>query len=196
MEDKLEIATLAGGCFWCTEAVFKKLKGVEEVIPGYTGGVTKNPTYKGTLKASLKGDLSSSAYEAVCSGQTGHAEAIQIKFDPKVISYEKLLEVFWKLHNPTTLNQQGADIGTQYRSAIFYSNQSQKDQAIKSLQEAERSGIYPDKFVTEIAPATEFYPAESYHKDFYDKNKNSGYCRIIIDPKIQKLYTEFKEKTK
>lgn len=178
MADQLETATLAGGCFWCTEAVFKRLKGVTEVLPGYTGGVTKNPTY-----------------EDVCSGQTGHAEAIQIKFDPKVISYEKLLEVFWKLHDPTTLNQQGADIGSEYRSAIFYHTQQQKESAQKSLNQAEESGLYPTKFVTEIVPAAEFYPAESYHKDFYEKNASSGYCRIVIDPKIQKLYAEFKEVT-
>lgn len=179
MEEKFETATLAGGCFWCTEAVFKKLKGVAEVTPGYIGGLTENPTY-----------------EDVCSGQTGHAEAIQIQFNPKVVSFEKLLDVFWKLHDPTTLNQQGGDSGTQYRSAIFYHNQSQKDQATKSLTEAKQSGMYSNEFVTEITPAPEFYPAESYHKDYYNKNSSQSYCRIVIDPKIQKLYKEFTEETK
>lgn len=174
-----EIITLAGGCFWCTEAIFKRLKGVVEVIPGYTGGEVENPTY-----------------EQVCSGETEHAEAIQIKFDPKIISLEKLLEVFFKLHDPTTLNRQGADIGTQYRSAVFYSTQEQKETIEKSLKKAENSGMYEDKFVTEISPLTKFYPAEDYHRDYYDKNINAGYCRVVIDPKIQKLYQEFKEKTK
>ncbi len=166
----LKKATLAGGCFWCTEAVFKRLRGVESVVPGYTGGTTPNPTY-----------------EQVCNGNSGHAEAIEITFDPAVISYDQLLEVFWKLHDPTTLNRQGADIGTQYRSAIFYHSQEQKEAAEKSK---------PDNAVTKIEPAGQFYPAESYHRDYYDANSSQGYCRIVIDPKIQKLYRDFKDITK
>lgn len=185
----METATLAGGCFWCTEAVFKRLKGVESVEPGYAGGQTENPTY-----------------EEVSSGKTGHAETVQIKFDPKVISFEKLLEVFWKLHDPTTLNRQGNDVGTQYRSAIFYQNETQKQLAEKSKQDhqkdftpTERSGqaLLADPIVTEILPLTKFYPAEAYHDDYYEKNRDSNaYCRIVIDPKIQKLYKEFKTETK
>ncbi len=173
----LETATLAGGCFWCTEAIFKRLKGVESVIPGYTGGTLDNP-----------------GYEQVASGQTNHAEAVQIKFDPKIISFEKLLEVFFKLHDPTTLNKQGADTGTQYRSAIFYSNESQRELAEKSKAQAQK--MFTDKIVTEITQASEFYEAEEEHKDFYEKGRNPIYCQIVIDPKIQKLYKEFKEDIK
>jgi len=179
-EDKLAQATVAGGCFWCTEAVFQKLKGVVKVTPGYTGGKVENPTY-----------------EQVCSGETGHAEAIQVEFDPSVITFEKLLEVFWALHDPTTLNRQGNDEGTQYRSSIFYHNEGQKDLAEKSLKQAEKSGMYPDKFVTEIVPFSKFYPAEDYHLNYYEQNKSSNpYCRIVIDPKITKLYKDFKGQLK
>lgn len=167
-------ATLAGGCFWCTEAIFKRLKGVENVVSGYTGGTIPNPTY-----------------EQVCGGKTGHAEAIQITFDPSVISYEKLLEVFFKLHDPTALNQQGNDIGTQYRSAIFYHDEEQKRVAEELKDKLEKSGYYQNKIVTEIVPFTNFYLAESYHQDYYKKNSYQPYCQIIIDPKIQKLYQEF-----
>lgn len=170
------IATLAGGCFWCTEAIFKRLKGVDEVRPGYSGGNVDNPTYI-----------------QVCTGSTGHAEAIQIKFDPKIISYEKLLEVFFKLHDPTTLNQQGADYGTQYRSAIFYHDEKQKQIAEKVKLDIEKSGMYPNKVVTEIVPFKNFYEAENYHKNYYDVNKSQPYCQLIIDPKIQKLYKDFKD---
>ncbi len=175
----MEIATLAGGCFWCTEAVFQRLKGVEKVESGYSGGDVENPTY-----------------EQVCSGNTGHAEAIQIAFDPSVISFEKLLEVFWHLHDPTTLNRQGADEGTQYRSAIFYHDEAQKEIAEKSLKDAESSGMYKDKFVTEIVPFKNFYKAESYHKDYYNRNNTQGYCTYVIDPKITKLYKEFPQEVK
>jgi peptide-methionine (S)-S-oxide reductase len=171
----LEVATLAGGCFWCTEAVFKRLKGVEEVTPGYIGGDRPNPTY-----------------EAVCSGTTGHAEAVEIKFNPNIISFETLLEVFWQLHDPTTLNRQGNDVGTQYRSAIFYHNQQQKETAEASREKAAES--YDDPIVTEITEAGTFYPAETYHRDYYDSNRSQGYCRLIIDPKIQKLYKKFGDK--
>lgn len=181
MGDKdLSVATLAGGCFWCTEAVFKRLKGVVKVIPGYTGGKIKSPTY-----------------EQVSTGNSGHAEAIQIEFDPAIISYQKLLEVFWALHDPTTLNRQGGDVGTQYRSSIFYHNEDQKKTAEKSLKKAESSGMYKDKFVTEIAPIANFYPAEDYHMNYYEQNKNANpYCRIVIDPKITKLYKNFKDDLK
>lgn len=169
-------ATLAGGCFWCTEAIFKRLKGVQKVTPGYSGGQVASPTY-----------------QQVCSGQTGHAEAIQIEFDPKVLSFGKLLTVFFKLHDPTTLNQQGADIGTQYRSAIFYHTPEQKEAAEKYIQQLEDSGEFPDPISTEITEFKSFYPAEDYHKDYYQNNPNQPYCRIVIDPKITKLYKEFKK---
>lgn len=172
----METATLAGGCFWCTEAIFKRLKGVESVVSGYTGGKTENPTY-----------------EQVCSGETGHAEAIQIIFDPKVLSFENLLYVFFKLHNPTTLNQQGNDMGTQYRSAIFYHDENQKEIAQKVKTEIEKEGMYKDNIVTEITPFDKFYEAEGYHKNYYDRNANAPYCQYVIDPKIQKLYKEFKD---
>lgn len=174
---RVETATFAGGCFWCTEAIFKRLKGVKSVISGYSGGRTKNPTY-----------------EEVCSGTTGHAETIQIGFDPKIISYEKLLEVFFKLHDPTTLNRQGNDVGTQYRSAIFYHDEKQKKLAEKIKSEMQK--IYKGKIVTEIVPFSNFYRAEGYHQNYFESNKNAPYCQVVIDPKIQKLYKDFKEITK
>jgi len=174
----METATFAGGCFWCTEAVFLKLRGVESVVSGYTGGAKPNPTY-----------------EEVCSGRTGHAEAIQVNFDPSGISYEQLLKVFFELHDPTTLNRQGVDQGTQYRSAIFYHDEAQKETAERVKDEAGRSGMYPDPIVTEITSAAEFYPAEDYHQDFYERNREYGYCRVVIDPKITKLYKNFSELT-
>jgi len=170
----LETATLAGGCFWCTEAVFKRLKGVERVIPGYAGGHVDNPSY-----------------EEVCTGATGHAEAIQVTFDPAAIPYEKLLEVFWHLHDPTTLNRQGADVGTQYSSAIFYHTEQQREAALRSREETEKSRLYRNRIVTEIVPFTKFYEAEGYHLDFYDNNRSYPYCEIVIDPKVAKLYREF-----
>lgn len=178
-ENSLETATLAGGCFWCTEAIFKRLKGVNKVRPGYSGGKVENPTY-----------------EQVCSGSTGHAETIQIKFDPKIISYEKLLEVFFKLHDPTTLNQQGADYGTQYRSAIFYHDEKQKQTAEKVKWDIEKSGMYENKVVTEIVPFKNFYVAENYHKNYYDSNRSQPYCQVVIDPKIQKLLQDYKSVVK
>lgn len=171
---KTETATLAGGCFWCTEAIFKRLKGVSSVLPGYAGGKTKNPSY-----------------EEVCSGKTGHAEAIQIKFNPAEISFEKILDVFWHTHNPTTINQQGSDMGPQYRSVIFYQDDTQKEKAIKSKETFEKEGIYKDPIVTEIVPFTNFYVAEDYHKNYYEKNKNKLYCNLVIDPKIHKLLSEY-----
>jgi len=173
-----ETATFAGGCFWCTEAVFLRLKGVESVTPGYTGGALPDPTY-----------------EQVCSGRTGHAEAVQIVFDPEVISFEQLLDVFFELHDPTTLNRQGADAGTQYRSAVFYHDEAQKETVERVKAAVDASGHYRDKVVTEIAPLTEFYAAEAYHQDFYERNQTYPYCRVVIDPKIQKLYKSFSEIT-
>lgn len=171
----LQTATLAGGCFWCTEAIFQRLKGVSEVRPGYSGGQVENPTYK-----------------QVCSGSTGHAEAIQITFDPKIISFEKLLEVFFKLHDPTTLNQQGSDYGTQYRSSIFYHDDDQRKTAEKVKSAIEKSKMYQSKIVTEIVPFTNFYEAETYHQNYYELNRSQPYCQLVIDPKIQKLFKEFK----
>lgn len=172
----MEIATFAGGCFWCTEAIFQRLKGVKAVTPGYTGGINENPTYT-----------------KVCSGETGHAEAIQIEFDPKIISFQQLLNVFWATHNPTSLNRQGADIGIQYRSAIFYHSPKQRREAEQSKERLEKSKIWPDPIVTEIIQNSEFYPAEEDHQDFYNKNRFSPYCQLVIDPKIQKLYRDFKK---
>lgn len=173
----MDTATVAGGCFWCTEAIFKRLKGVGKVTPGYTGGDVENPSY-----------------EAVCSGNTGHAEAVQIEFDPKVISFEKLLEVFFKLHDPTTLNQQGNDVGTQYRSAIFYYSNEQKEIATKIISKLQVEFDKP--IVTKLEQFSKFYPAESYHRDYYDLNRSQPYCQIVIDPKIQKLYRDFKDDLK
>lgn len=170
-----KLATLANGCFWCTEAVFKRLRGVISAIPGYSGGRLPDPSYN-----------------QVSSGESGHAECLQVQFDPSIISYEKLLEVFWATHNPTTLNQQGYDIGTQYRSAIFYHDEMQKEIAEKSKQELAESGKYNDPIVTEITECTNFYPADASHKDYYERNRTASYCRLIIDPKIQKLYKDFK----
>ena len=168
-----EVATLAGGCFWCTEAVFAKLKGVISVMPGYSGGDKENPTY-----------------EEVCSGETGHAEVVQIKFDPDKISYKDLLYVFWKTHDATQLNGQGNDIGTQYRSVIFYHDEKQKKEAEESKKEAQ--GSYKDQVVTEISTFKNFFPAEDYHREYYLKNSSAPYCRLVIDPKIEKLKKDFK----
>jgi len=169
--NKIEVATLGGGCFWCTEAVFERLPGVKSVTSGYAGGRTKNPTY-----------------EQICTGETGHAEVTQIEFDPAKISYEKLLEVFWQAHDPTTLNRQGLDEGTQYRSIILCHNQAQKLAAEKSRAAAQKNFQHP--IVTEIAPFTKFYPAENYHQKFYDSRPNLPYCRVVIAPKLEKLEQE------
>lgn len=175
-----ETATFAGGCFWCFEALFKRLKGVNDVTSGYSGGRTDNPSY---------GEVS--------SGNTGHAEAVQVKFNPHVISYEQLVEIFFRLHDPTTLNQQGGDIGEQYRSVIFYHSDPQKEIAKKLLDQFETEKVYEDSIVTEIIPFEKFYKAEDYHQDYYEQNRNSNpYCRLVIDPKIQKLYRDFKDKVK
>lgn len=170
----METATLAGGCFWCTEAIFKRLKGVRSATPGYSGGTTPHPTY-----------------QDVCGGQTGHAESVQIMFDPMIIPYKTLLEVFFHLHDPTTVNQQGNDIGTQYRSSIFYHSDEQKQIAEEAKKELDASHRYDGHAVTEIVPFTEFYPAEDYHKSYYEKNSYQPYCQYVIDPKITKLMKEY-----
>lgn len=175
----MEVATLAGGCFWCTEAVFKRLKGITNVRSGYSGGTVTNPTY-----------------EDVCTGKTGHAEAIQITFDPNIIPYEKLLEIFFHFHNPTTKNRQGPDEGTQYRSVIFYHNTKQKEIAEKSKEAIEKANLYKAPIVTEIVPYTSFYEADPHHQNYYDRNTSAPYCKYIIEPKIQKLLREFKEDVK
>jgi len=169
-----ETATFANGCFWCSEAIFKRLNGIKSVLPGYSGGQVKNPTY-----------------EQVCTGRTGHAESIQIEFDPKVMNFEKILDIFWRTHDPTTLNQQGNDIGTQYRSAIFYHDLKQKEIAEKSKRDLENEGVYKDPVVTEIAPFSGFYVAEDYHKNYYDEHRDAPYCSYIIDPKVHKLLLNY-----
>jgi peptide-methionine (S)-S-oxide reductase len=169
-----ETATFANGCFWCSEAVFKRLKGIKSVLPGYSGGQVKNPSY-----------------EQVCSGRTGYAESIQIEFDPKVISFEKILDIFWRTHDPTTLNRQGNDVGTQYRSAIFYHDLKQKEIAEESRRELENEGVYKNPIVTEITPFNNFYVAEDYHKNYYDEHRDAPYCSYIIDPKVHKLLLNY-----
>lgn len=179
LKSKLDTATLGSGCFWCTEAIFERLKGVHAVVSGYAGGVKENPTY-----------------EEVCSGKTGHAECTQIFYDPSIITFGELLEVFWKTHDPTTLNRQGNDVGTQYRSVIFYHNEEQKKLAEKYKEELDKSGAWGNPIVTEISPLTNFYPAEDYHQDYYDNNSNQGYCSFVIAPKVEKFEKVFKNKLK
>lgn len=174
MNKSLETATFGGGCFWCTEAIFKRLKGVSKVTSGYSGGKMEKPSY-----------------EQVSTGATGHAEAVHIVFDPGVISYPRLLDVFWATHDPTTLNQQGGDIGTQYRSVIFYHTDKQKEEALESKKQLEEEKIYKNKIVTEITPFSSFYTAEEYHQDYYEANKEYPYCSFVIGPKIKKLLEKF-----
>lgn len=177
--NKFELATFGSGCFWCTEALFEKLNGVQEVVSGYSGGTTENPTYK-----------------EVCTGETGHAEVTQIVFDPNIISFEELLEVFWQTHDPTTLNRQGNDVGTQYRSAIFYHNDDQKKLAAEYKQKLEDENIFNNPIVTEITKFEIFYPAENYHQDYYEQNKSQPYCRMVITPKVEKFKKVFSNKLK
>lgn len=169
----LTTATFGNGCFWCTEAIFQELKGVESVASGYSGGKVNNPSYR-----------------EVCDGTTGHAECLQVQFDPTVISYEKLLEVFFTTHDPTTLNRQGADVGTQYRSVIFYHDEAQREVAEKVKREFAPS-LWDDPIVTEISPFSKFYKAEDYHQNYFNDNPGQGYCRIVINPKVQKFRKEF-----
>jgi len=171
------LATLAGGCFWCLEAVFQQLKGVSKVSSGYAGGKRPNPTY-----------------EQVCTGTTGHAEVVQVEFDPGVITYRDLLDVFFTIHDPTTLNQQGADTGTQYRSAIFFHSPEQERDAKAAIAEAQKT--WDDPIVTEVVPLSQFFPAEEYHRDYYLRNPNQGYCRVVIAPKVSKARQHFFEKLK
>ena len=175
----LEKATFGGGCFWCTEAIYERVEGVHSVVSGYAGGTVKNPTYK-----------------QVCDGTTGHAEVTQITYDPKVVSYDELLEIFFKTHDPTTLNRQGADIGTQYRSVIFYHNDEQKQKAEYYKSELNKSGAWDNPVVTEISPLINFYSAEDYHQDYYANNPNQGYCAFVIGPKVEKFEKVFKNKLK
>ena len=172
-------ATFGGGCFWCTEAIYERVEGVHSVVSGYAGGTVKNPTYK-----------------QVCDGTTGHAEVTQITYDPKVVSYDELLEIFFKTHDPTTLNRQGADIGTQYRSVIFYHNDEQKQKAEYYKSELNKSGAWDNPVVTEISPLINFYSAEDYHQDYYANNPNQGYCAFVIGPKVEKFEKVFKNKLK
>ncbi len=178
-EAGLEKATFGSGCFWCTEAVFERLNGVVMLCPDMRAEHVDNPTY-----------------EEVCSGTTGHAEVTQITYDPKVISYDELLEVFWKTHDPTTLNRQGNDVGTQYRSAIFYHNEDEKELAEKYKAELDKSGAWDKPIVTEISPLTNYSPAEEYHQDYYNNNPNQGYCAFVIAPKLEKFKKVFKDKLK
>jgi peptide-methionine (S)-S-oxide reductase len=175
----LQKATFAAGCFWCTEAIFQQLKGVHSVVSGYTGGHVKDPTY-----------------QQVCSGTTGHAEAVQITYDPAVISYAELLQVFWRTHDPTTLNRQGNDVGTQYRSAIFYHNQEQRKIAEQLKKDLNAAGALDKPIVTEIVPYRDFYPAEKYHQNYYKMNPKKPYCTFVIGPKLKKFEKVFKDRLK
>ncbi|QOI98045.1 MAG: peptide-methionine (S)-S-oxide reductase MsrA [Flammeovirgaceae bacterium] len=179
MNQSLSFATFGSGCFWCTEAIFQRVKGVEKVESGYAGGRVKNPTYK-----------------EVCSGLTGHAEVVQITYDPKVISFDELLEIFWQTHDPTTLNRQGADVGTQYRSVIFYHSPEQKQLAEKYKKNLDASGAFESPIVTEISPFTGFYKAEDYHQNYYNLNGSAPYCSYVIQPKVDKFKKVFAEKLK
>lgn len=175
----LETATFGSGCFWCTEAIFERVNGVVSVVSGYSGGTVANPSY-----------------EQVCTGKTGHAECTQIKFDPAVISYDELLEIFWKMHDPTTLNRQGNDVGTQYRSVIFYHNDDQKQKAEFYKNKLTEEKIWDKPIVTEITKFEKFYPAEDYHQEYFDNNPNQGYCAYVITPKVEKFEKIFKDKLK
>lgn len=176
---KTDTATFGTGCFWCTEAVFQQLEGVLKATSGYSGGHVDNPTYK-----------------EVCSGETGHAECLQIVYDPAKITYDELLEVFWQVHDPTTLNRQGNDVGTQYRSAVFYHNNEQKEKAEKYKAELDKSGAWDNPIVTEIVPAQKFYKAEDYHQNYYNDNGSQPYCYFVIRPKVEKFQKVFKSKLK
>jgi peptide-methionine (S)-S-oxide reductase len=179
MNQSTEIATLAGGCFWCLEAVYDELKGVADVVSGYTGGKVENPSY-----------------EAVCTGDTGHAEVVQVTFNPQVVSYRELLEVFFTIHDPTSLNRQGADVGTQYRSAIFYHNPGQKTIAEEVIRDLEHESIWGKPIVTQLVPFSKFYPAEAYHQEYFKRNPYQGYCVAVIAPKVAKFRKKYLEKLK
>jgi peptide-methionine (S)-S-oxide reductase len=177
--ENLQKATFGSGCFWCTEAIFERLKGVKSVVSGYSGGKVENPTY-----------------EEICTGTTGHAEVTQITYDPEVISFDELLEVFWKTHDPTTLNRQGNDVGPQYRSVVFSHNDEQKKLTEKYKEALDKSGAWEKPIVTEISPLINFYPAEDYHQEYFENNPNQGYCAFVIAPKVEKFEKVFKDKLK
>lgn len=179
MSDKFETATFAAGCFWCTEAIFQDLRGVQRVVSGYAGGRKADPTY-----------------EEVCTGMTGHAEAVQITFDPAVISYRELIEIFWHTHDPTTPNRQGADVGTQYRSAVFYHNEDQRLAADEVKRKLEEEKVWPLPIVTEIAPFTNFFKAEEYHQNYFKNNPSRTYCALTINPKVRKFRIAYRDKLK
>jgi peptide-methionine (S)-S-oxide reductase len=172
-----EVATLAGGCFWCLEAIFKEVKGIEKVVSGYSGGTAVNPSYN-----------------EVCSGATGHAESVQLTFDPKTISFKEILAIFFAVHDPTTLNRQGADVGTQYRSAIFYHNQEQKRAAEEAIKQLNASKTWGAPVVTQVAPFKDFYPAEEYHQEYFARNPEQPYCSVVIAPKLDKFRKQYLKK--
>ena len=174
-----EVATLAGGCFWCIEAVFQEVDGVEGVVSGYTGGTTVDPTY-----------------QQVCSDKTGHAEVVQVTFDPAKISYREILEIFFSIHDPTTLNQQGADTGTQYRSAIFYHNERQRDIAEELIGKLNKASLWKKPIVTQIVPINKFYPAEDYHREYFSRHPEQGYCQMVISPKVNKFRKQWAKRLK
>lgn len=179
MNNNIETTTLGGGCYWCLEAIFQQLQGVESVASGFSGGAVENPTYK-----------------EVCTGLTGHAEVIQITYDTSKITFAELLKVFFTMHDPTTLNRQGNDVGTQYRSAIFYHNEQQKQLAEDIIQKLNEEHVYDSPIVTQVVPFQKFYKAEDYHQNYYNNNSNQGYCRLVIQPKLEKFEKIFKDKTK
>ena len=177
--EKLDTAVFGSGCFWCTEAIFEEVKGVKKAESGYAGGEVSNPTYR-----------------EVCSGATGHAEVVRVLYDPEEVGFEELLEIFWKTHNPTTLNRQGADVGTQYRSVIYYTSENQKQIAERIKKELDESGAWDNPIVTEIVPLDKFYPAEEHHQDYFEKNPYEGYCQFVIGPKMKKFRKVFQEQLK
>lgn len=179
MKEKNELATFGGGCFWCVEAIFDRVNGVNTVESGYSGGHVQNPSYK-----------------QVTTGKTGHAEVIQIGFDPEKVSYTELLEIFFKTHDPTTLNRQGADVGSQYRSVVFYHNEDQKQQAELVISQLNQAGIWKDPIVTSVEPFEKFYSAENYHQEYFENNPNQGYCRVVIQPKVEKFEKVFRDRLK
>jgi len=178
-ETSLEVATFAGGCFWCIEAVFREVDGIEQVVSGYTGGSTPNP-----------------AYQQVCTGQTGHAEAVRVKFNPSKISYREILEIFFSVHDPTTLNRQGADVGTQYRSAIFYHNEQQKAIAEELIGELNGAKLWKNPIVTQVVPVNTFYPAEEYHQEYFSRHPEQSYCQVVISPKVSKFRKQWSKRLK
>ena len=175
----LEVAALAGGCFWCLEAIFREVDGVQNAVSGYTGGAAANPTY-----------------QMVCAGETGHAEAVQVSFNPSKISYREILEIFFSVHDPTTLNQQGADMGTQYRSAIFYHNEQQRAVAEEIIEELDKAHLWEKPIVTQIAPMGKFYPAEDYHREYFSRHPEEAYCQMVISPKVGKFRKRWAKRLK